>query len=60
MTRSERIAARIIANCDAYNAKQMTHAEWDAEQLRLWKLAERSQCARAVCRLVAPPFHAAA
>lgn len=53
------ITAQLIAtlmqqNCDAYFADKKTRNEWDAEQRRLWDLAERRRCANRVKMLVAP------
>lgn len=54
MARSQRIAARILLNCDRYCSGAITHDRWHAEQHRLWTLAMHARCVRAVTRLVDP------
>lgn len=48
------IATLIQSNCDAHLSGATSRAAWEAEQVRLWKLAERKGCAHAVKMLVAP------
>ena len=48
------IAHAINVNCEHYHAANLSHADWSAEQTRLWKLAELKGVASDVRRLVCP------
>lgn len=51
---AQAIATLITANCDAHLSGAKSRAEWDREQRRLWKLAERRKIGFDVLQLVLP------
>jgi hypothetical protein len=54
---AELIASAITANCAQYLDGRIDREQWDAEQNRLWKMAERSKTlAHRVKMLLCPKF----
>ena len=56
---SARFTAQLLAtllrhNTDAHLSGEKSHTEWNAEQLRLWKLAEKRRAAKLVSQLLDP------
>lgn len=48
------LATLIQSNCDAHLSGEKSRAAWEAEQVRLWKLAERKRVERQVVALLDP------
>lgn len=55
---SRQIAAAILANCTQYHLGRISRETWDAEQRRLWDLADAQGVAWRVKRCVFPPSYA--
>lgn len=53
---AKRLSAAIKANCDAYTTGSIDRQTWDAEQDRLWELADLHRVKGAVLAMVSPEW----